>query len=274
MPKQFDKGKQPYDAAKDTQATAPSPKTIDFVRLSAESAREHSRTTEDSRKVTQATDGYSKGSIHEQQREQQQRELRQKATGGWHPQNLSHPIPEQRLLGGVLTDSQKTSTAFLNPEERKARSEYSNGINTEKSRMSNSLYSKVYNKINSRKPYSETDIIDFLNQIRQSPEYISVFAESSQQPRETQSSRQEGQDFLQKLEPDKKQAFKNFINFKNRSISLGDANPTELARQQYPLGYDLFNEYARISRRRSKGEISTEEDSHWTDAIYEEWNDL
>jgi hypothetical protein len=43
MHKRFDTGKQPYDAAKDTQATAPSHKPLDFIRLSSESTRENPR---------------------------------------------------------------------------------------------------------------------------------------------------------------------------------------------------------------------------------------
>jgi hypothetical protein len=176
MYKRFDTGKQPYDATKDTQATAPSHKPQDFIRLSSESTPEHPRLLAVTKEDAQATDGYSKGSLYELQREQQQRELHLKATGGWHPQDLSHPIPEQRLLGGVLTDSHRHPLEFLTPEERTAKNQYSNGLKNKMTNLGNSLYKRVYRKIHTDKiSYTEVDIIDDLNKTRQGTEYKNVF---------------------------------------------------------------------------------------------------
>jgi hypothetical protein len=110
---------------------------------------------------------------------------------------------------------------------------------------------------------------------------IRLSSESTREnPRLLGGTLQEAQDFLKKLEPYKKQAFKDFTNLKKEYRKQGDTKATQTARLKYPLGYDLFNEYMRIHRQPEKGESSTtnksstEEDPHWTDAIYEEWNDL
>jgi hypothetical protein len=64
MHKRFDTGKQPYDAAKDTQATVPSHKPCDFIRLSSESTRENPRllggTKDDGRKYLDDLDPQQK----------------------------------------------------------------------------------------------------------------------------------------------------------------------------------------------------------------------
>jgi hypothetical protein len=104
---------------------------------------------------------------------------------------------------------------------------------------------------------------------------IRLSSESTREnPRLLGGTKQEAQDFLRKLEPDKKQAFNDFTNLKQEYRKQGDTKATQTARLIYPLGHDLYKEYQRIYKTGKKGESSTEEDSHWTDAIYEEWNDL
>jgi hypothetical protein len=185
----LDKGKNKVDDIGRTEHAVTHQKPLDVVRLSSESTRENPRLLAVTKEAAQARDGYSKGSLYEQQREKQQRELRQKATGGWHPQDLSHPIPEQRLLGGVLTDSNEITKDFLTAAEWKARNEYNTGSRTKKAKIAASLYRKASHRISCKALYNKQDVLDELNDIRQSREYIDAFAEAPQHASETDADR-------------------------------------------------------------------------------------